>query len=60
MHFLLTNNNNNKLGVFSTSARQLLADLGRISQISGEARESEMFGAGNCLLLFSLMVLDEY
>lgn len=29
------------LGVFSTSARQLLADLGRrISQISGEARES--------------------
>jgi len=29
------------LGVFGTSARQLLADLGRrISQISGEARES--------------------
>ena len=29
------------LDVFSTSARQLLADLGRrISQISGEARES--------------------
>ena len=44
------------LGVFSTSARQLLADLGRrISQISGEARESfwlrlsEMFGAGTTL-----------
>ena len=29
------------LGVFSTSARQLLTDLGRrISQISGEVRES--------------------
>ena len=66
MKYENNNNNNNgryifepiaieSLGVFSTSARQLLADLGRrIFQISGEARESgylfhEMFSAGTAL-----------